>query len=95
MEAKKDMLRCHRTQKEWLDVSQGLDVYLDTMEEMCAHVGRMSGRFRFAEGWRRHSHLGFAAEPGRDPLSELLGSRCWTDPDYERGLGHIPAGETE
>ena len=39
---------------------------------MTAEVGRMSGRFRYAEGWRRHLHLGFCA-PGADPLREALG----------------------
>jgi LmbE family N-acetylglucosaminyl deacetylase len=85
--AKREMLACHRTQKEWLDASQGLDAYLNTMEEMCKAVGRMSGRFRYAEGWRRHSHLGFAADPSADPLSALLGEACWTAPKYERALG--------
>jgi hypothetical protein len=42
------------------------------MRDMSAEVGRRSGRFAFAEGWRRHSHLGFSARE-RDPLGELLG----------------------
>ncbi len=73
--AKRKALACHRSQKDWLDASQGLDSYLKTMEEMCAQVGRMSGRFKFAEGWRRHSHLGFGSEEF-DPLSEALGELC-------------------
>lgn len=68
---KRDMLACHKSQKEWLDHSQGLDSYLKTMEDMCAEVGRMSGKFAFAEGWRRHSHLGFGAE-SFDPLVKAL-----------------------
>ncbi len=68
---KRRMLACHRSQKEWLDVSQGLDSYLIAMEEMSAQVGRMSGRFGFAEGWRRHSHMGFGAERF-DPLKDRL-----------------------
>lgn len=51
--------------------SQGLDAYLDTMKDMCAEMGRMSSKYEFAEGWRRHSHLGFCAED-YDPLSEIL-----------------------
>jgi len=82
---KRQMLAQHRTQKEWLDVSQGMDAYLLEMENIAREVGRMSGRFEFAEGWRRHSHFGFCAA-ACDPLTELLGPACWTDPEYERAL---------
>jgi len=67
---KRDMLAEHRSQKEWLDVSQGLDAYLNEMEALGREVGRLSGRFTYAEGWRRHSHLGFCDE-AYDPLGEL------------------------
>ncbi|MFH1708945.1 MAG: PIG-L family deacetylase [Planctomycetota bacterium] len=75
---KRAMLALHRSQKEWLDVSQGLDSYLATMEQMTRAVGRMSRRFRFAEGWRRHSHLGFSAEDA-DPLAEALGRKVGSE----------------
>jgi LmbE family N-acetylglucosaminyl deacetylase len=68
---KRAMLACHASQKEWLDRSQGMNAYLNEMEHMSREVGRMSGRCEFAEGWRRHSHLGFAAGDF-DPLSQLL-----------------------
>jgi len=71
IEDKQAMLACHESQKKWLDTSQGLDSYLIAMRDMSAEVGRRSGRFRFAEGWRRHSHLGFSARD-IDPLAELL-----------------------
>ena len=71
MPRKREMLACHRSQKEWLDDSQGIDSYLKTMADMCAEVGRMSGRFEYAEGWRRHSHLGFGPEEF-DPLRSAL-----------------------
>jgi LmbE family N-acetylglucosaminyl deacetylase len=71
---KRAALACHRSQKEWLDASQGLDSYLVTMEDMCREAGRRSGRFTYAEGWRRHAHLGFH-DPGFDPVAELLGDR--------------------
>ena len=74
LERKRRMLACHRSQKEWLDHSQGFDSYLTAMEEVAAAVGRMSGRFAHAEGWRRHSHVGFSALDG-DPLAEALGGR--------------------
>ena len=74
---KRQMLACHRSQKEWLDESQGVDNYLNMMEEMIARVGRLSGEFSHAEGWRRHSHLGFGAEdfdPIKDALPEYIRS---------------------
>lgn len=68
---KRDMLACHRSQKDWLDASQALGSYLKTMEDMAAEVGQQSGAFRYSEGWVRHSHLGFGA-PDDDPLSAML-----------------------
>lgn len=85
LKTKRAMLACHTSQKEWLDRSQGLDSYLDTMEAMTRAVGAMSGRFAAAEGWRRHSHLGFSAAD-QDPLAEVLGERCSLDPRYEATL---------
>ncbi len=83
---KRAMLAEHRTQKEWLDRSQGIDAYLNLMESFSLEMGRMSGRFEFAEGWRRRAHWGYG--PGDyDPLSALLGPLCLTDPEYERELG--------
>jgi N-acetylglucosamine malate deacetylase 1 len=83
--AKREMLAQHRSQKEWLDVSQGMDSYLATMEQLAAEVGRLSGRFTHAEGWRRHSHLGFCAEDA-DPLAEALGDRVLVNEGYRRRL---------
>lgn len=72
MDKKLEMLACHKSQRQWLDDSQGVDNYLSTMQEMSKAVGRMSGRYEYAEGWRLHSHLGFGAEDF-DPLREVLG----------------------
>lgn len=91
MGRKRDMLACHRSQKEWLDKSQGLDSYLNTMEDMAREVGRMSGRFKLAEGWRRHSHLGFSPSDS-DPIAEALGDRVLVDPGYEAWLERKPWG---
>jgi LmbE family N-acetylglucosaminyl deacetylase len=85
MEEKRAMLACHRSQKEWLDRSQGLNAYLDTMEGFAKEVGSMSGRFQYAEGWRRRAHLGLSAED-TDLLSEVLGDKCMIDEEYERAL---------
>jgi len=85
MATKRAALACHKSQKEWLDASQGLDSYLITMEDMARQVGTMSGRFEYAEGWRRHLHLGFCAEDA-DPLAEALGDAALVSDDYEAGL---------
>lgn len=73
---KRQMLAMHRSQKEWLDVSQGLDAYLVAMEEMSKEMGRLSqgsgGRFEYAEGWTRHLHLGYCGEDAH-PLLDALG----------------------
>ena len=68
------MLAKHVSQKRWLDESQGLDSYLQALRDQDAAVGRMSTRFSYAEGWRRHLHVGFGAEQF-DPLCEALAHR--------------------
>jgi LmbE family N-acetylglucosaminyl deacetylase len=85
LEQKRRALEQHRSQKEWLDVSQGMDAYLKTMESQAAEVGAISGRFEHAEGWRRHSHLGFCEEEA-DPLVEALGDRVLVNERYRREL---------
>lgn len=89
---KRDALACHKSQKEWLDTSQGLDSYLITMEDMSREVGEMArkagapeDRFEFAEGWRRHSHLGFCS-PDADPLSDALADALFLNKAYEDAL---------
>jgi len=69
---KRRALAVHASQKAWLDATQGMDSYLDSADEMARAVGRMSGRFECAEGWRRHLHLGLSARDD-DPLAEALG----------------------
>lgn len=71
MDTKREMLSCHKSQRQWLDSSQGVDNYLRTMQDMSAEVGRTSEKYEFAEGWRIHSHLGFCAEDF-DPLQAAL-----------------------
>ena len=85
IDTKRAMLARHKTQKEWLDVSQGIDAYLANMEQMCRQAGQMSGRFELAEGWRRHLHLGLSAQDA-DPLSQILRQDCWTDPHCEDAI---------
>jgi hypothetical protein len=76
MDTKLEMLGCHASQRQWLDETQGLDDYLETMKRSSAEVARMSATngWQFAEGFRQHSHIGFSAED-RDLLTEVLGER--------------------
>ena len=74
VEEKVAMLAQHVTQKKWLDESQGHDSYLQMLRDLDEECGRMSGVFNFAEGWRRHLHLGFC-DPDDDPLREALQDR--------------------
>ncbi len=68
---KRAALACHASQKEWLDVSQGMDSYLVSMEDECRELSRRSGKKGLAEGWSRHLHLGFGNESD-DPLRSAL-----------------------
>jgi N-acetylglucosamine malate deacetylase 1 len=71
LETKKAALAQHASQREWLDASQGMGSYVQEMAAMSAEVGKMSGRFKYAEAWRRRLHLGFAG-PADDPLADAL-----------------------
>ena len=84
-ETKRAALRLHASQRDWLAVSQGEDSYLARQESMSREVGRLSGRFIHAEGWRRHLHYGFSAAE-IDPLRAALGEDCLVDVLYEAGL---------
>ena len=84
-EVKRRALAAHESQKHWLDVSQGMDSYLISMDEASREVGRLSGYFLQAEGWRRHLHYGFSAAE-TDPLKEALGADCFIDVEYEKWL---------
>ena len=71
IETKKKMLAAHRSQKDWLDKSQGLDSYVNSMVAMTGEVGKMSGKFKFAEGWIKHLHAGLCS-PDADPVKDAL-----------------------
>ncbi|MDQ3843326.1 MAG: PIG-L family deacetylase [Bacteroidota bacterium] len=83
-EIKLEALRAHQSQQNWLDVSQKTNSYLQNMENISLEVGRMSQRFKHAEGWRRHLHTGFCS-PDADPLKDL-GEDYQINEDYERNL---------
>jgi LmbE family N-acetylglucosaminyl deacetylase len=78
IEEKTAMLACHKSQKQWLDTSQGMDSYLEAMKTAGRDVGRMSGRYQIAEGWRKHLHLGFC-EASEDPLAEALSGLLYSE----------------
>jgi len=82
---KRDALAAHKSQQGWLDVSQGISSFLLAMESMGMEVGRMSKRFKCAEGWRRHLHLGLSAKDD-DPLREALGRNYLINAAYEQML---------
>ena len=71
LEEKLAALSKHESQRSWLGDSQQVDSYLEALRELGAEVGRLSGRFEFAEGWRRRLHVGFC-EPDDNPLVDAL-----------------------
>lgn len=77
IDRKRTMLSAHGSQKEWLDRTQGIGSYLDSMEAMAREAGAMTGTFECAEGWRRRLHVGFGAEDF-DPLCDALGEMTET-----------------
>jgi len=81
-EQKRQLLATHASQKLWLDKSQGVDSYLDTMQQLDAELGRMSTLYEYAEGWRRHHHVGFC-NAGSDPLQKALGANAFPRPEQE------------
>lgn len=78
---KREALACHLSQKEWLEQSQGMGSYLQTMEDFSLELGRESGVFQAAEGWRRHHYAGFCPR-GADPLADALGEKYLKNPAY-------------
>ena len=83
---KREALAAHKSQQNWLDVSQGMNSYLLAMEDSSLELGRMGGKFKHAEGWRRHLHVGFC-KPDSDPLRDALGRNCLINKTYEDSLG--------
>ncbi len=82
---KRRALAAHESQKNWLDATQGMDSYLIAMDETSQELGRLSGQFEYAEGWRRHLHLGFSTTDC-DPLKAALGDDCLINIAYEESL---------
>lgn len=72
MDKKLAMLECHQSQQQWLQSTQKMNSYLQTMLDLGKEVSRMSnGASKYAEGWRQHLHLGFASAEF-NPLATAL-----------------------
>jgi len=83
-ETKLQALKAHKSQQNWLDVSQKMNSYLQEMDDISLEVGEMSGVFTYSEGWRRHLHVGFSG-PDEDPLRDL-GDDYLINKSYEENL---------
>ena len=81
---KMESLNAHQSQQSWLDASQKMSSHLQTCDEISHRVGKMSKKFKHAEGWRRHLHYGFCDKQA-DPLKDL-GKDYFVNEKYERGL---------
>jgi N-acetylglucosamine malate deacetylase 1 len=71
LERKLESLRAHRSQQEWLDSSQKMNSYVQSMLDLCGELAGMTGKYKIAEGWRRRQHWGFCG-PNDDPLRDAL-----------------------
>ena len=81
-----------------LRISQGMDSCEAFMEDTAREIGHISGTFTFAEGWRRHLHLGFSITGDRS-LAVVLSTFCRSTritqypfrstPPMPRKLSHI------
>ncbi|MBV8378173.1 MAG: PIG-L family deacetylase [Verrucomicrobia bacterium] len=76
-----DALAAHKSQSAWLETSQGATSLISMLNAFSTKVGELSPGFRHAEGWWKHSHLGFCREEA-DPLREALGSLANTSKDH-------------
>jgi LmbE family N-acetylglucosaminyl deacetylase len=68
---KSAMLSEHKSQKQWLELSQGFDAYVEKMKDLSREMGKLSGQCEFAEGWRRHNPLGLCSADA-NPMDHLL-----------------------
>jgi len=71
MALRREMLAQHRSQSEWLDATQGMGSYVESMADAAREVGRRFAGCAYAEGWRRHNHMGYCG-PDFAPLETLL-----------------------
>lgn len=83
IETQRQALAAHASQLPWIDASQGTADFVDAFGRMSRAVGKMSGCFQHAEGWRRHLHLGYSAHDDDDPLAAALADCCRKNPRAE------------
>lgn len=83
---KRAALAEHQSQQAWLDASQGMNSFVAKADSDARLVGRLSRKFKFAEGWWRHLHYGFSATEV-DPLREMLGKNFLLNGAYKRVAG--------
>lgn len=77
IEQKTSALAAHASQKNWLDSTQKMNSYIQSMIDNSKHVAGLADRgLQHGEGWRRHLHLGFGPS-GFDPLSDALGEKVF------------------
>ncbi len=72
LEKKRQLLSAHASQDQWLDDTQQISSYLNTMEDLNREIGTVSKQYELAEGWRQHIHLGLSTADF-DPLRDALG----------------------
>jgi LmbE family N-acetylglucosaminyl deacetylase len=70
IETKKEMLGCHKSQREWLLVHHKIDEYILSMIRFAKNRG-MEINTSYAEGFRQHLGHGY---PSDNVLKELLGN---------------------
>jgi len=93
LKQKKKSLLSHKSQVEEFGKDAGNpNALLDNMEGFCKEVGKWSARYEYAEGWRRHSHLGYSKEE-ITPLEDVLKDVCFVDEEYEKSLMNAAQGD--
>ena len=70
MEAKKSMLKEHKSQLDWVIRQHGIDDYIGSMESFARWRGKMFGG-EFAEGFRQYRNTPYPAAP---VLQQMLGA---------------------
>ncbi len=69
---KREMLACHESQREWLRHVNGIDNYVDTMEQEARRQGDLVG-LTYGEGFIQHLGTG---HPDDNALKDVLGELC-------------------
>lgn len=72
MPRKAEMLACHRSQREWLQVHHGMDDYIESMKRHSAGRGREAG-VPYAEAFVQHRGHPY---PAVDVLAEMMAAKA-------------------